>query len=392
MSALVLLDEVESTQRPRFPRVPGGGVIARQWQRMRRGRREFNVEVVEVAAPSQRKLEKVKSLPTGQEVVAGGVARTSAQAVIHPIDTLKVRMQYREVGKKVLESAHTKFHLRALDHAKTLYKGCGSAAGGAGIAMSAYFAFYSVATNALQEHTDMSVSTVALVAGGFAAFGSAFVKVPLALTIRSVQAGVYKNPLAAGRAVVAASGVRGLFTGLTPTVLEDIPDMAFKFAAYETMRTLHTQWTGKARNEASAHEDLLMGGAAGAAAAAATTPFDVVKTRMMVTAAKQPTVARSALHVYRSSGLGGFFLGVGPRTLANGINSALFFCLFEAYRAALQAHNLREFARRTPPASHQPAAAPVSGPSDQRAPAPRPRGPFMHFSRLAERCQPRSTS
>ena len=37
------------------------------------------------------------------------------------------------------------------------------------------------------------------------------------------------------------AGVRGLFTGYLPTLLEDVPDMAFKFAAYESMRSLHTR-------------------------------------------------------------------------------------------------------------------------------------------------------
>ena len=53
---------------------------------------------------------------------------------------------------------------------------------------------------------------------------------------RSVQAGVYPNVLVASRAITAAAGPRGLFTGYLPTLLEDIPDMAFKFAAYESLR------------------------------------------------------------------------------------------------------------------------------------------------------------
>lgn len=55
---------------------------------------------------------------------------------------------------------------------------------------------------------------------------------------RSVQAGVYPNVFAAGRSITDAAGVRGLFTGYLPTLLEDVPDMAFKFAAYESLRSL----------------------------------------------------------------------------------------------------------------------------------------------------------
>ncbi len=57
--------------------------------------------------------------------------------------------------------------------------------------------------------------------------------------LSTAQAGVYPNVFAASRAIVDAAGVRGLFTGYLPTLLEDVPDMAFKFAAYESMRSLH---------------------------------------------------------------------------------------------------------------------------------------------------------
>jgi solute carrier family 25 (mitochondrial S-adenosylmethionine transporter), member 26 len=53
------------------------------------------------------------------------------------------------------------------------------------------------------------------------------------------QAGVYPNFFSAASSIVAAAGPRGLFTGYLPTLLEDVPDMAFKFAAYESLRELH---------------------------------------------------------------------------------------------------------------------------------------------------------
>ena len=64
--------------------------------------------------------------------------------------------------------------------------------------------------------------------------------------------------------------------GFVPTLLEDVPDMAVKFAVYESLRSLHQRvFHGR---PATILEDLVIGGTAGAAAAAATTPLDVVKT------------------------------------------------------------------------------------------------------------------
>lgn len=292
--------------------------------------------MVEAAAPAKK---MVKALPSLNEVFAGGAARGCSQAVIHPLDTLKVRMQATDKvpSKAVLNAASASFSVRAKAQMSTLYKGVGGAAGGAGIAIGAYFAFYSAATNFLKGNSDMPPSAVAFAAGGFAAFSSGFVKVPLAVCIRSVQAGIYPNPFVAARTITKAAGVRGLFTGLVPTILEDIPDMAIKFASYEMLQGLNkVVRRNKPSDASSTCADLLIGGTAGALAAAGTTPFDVVKTRMMCNASQRPTVISAARDVYRASGPKGFFVGIGPRSLSNGINSAVFFCFYEALRQVMK--------------------------------------------------------
>lgn len=49
--------------------------------------------------------------------------------------------------------------------------------------------------------------------GGVAAVGSSVVKVPIAVCIRSVQAGVYPNVFAAAREITRAAGPGGLYCG-----------------------------------------------------------------------------------------------------------------------------------------------------------------------------------
>ncbi|KAH7621882.1 putative S-adenosylmethionine carrier 2, chloroplastic [Nannochloris sp. 'desiccata'] len=273
------------------------------------------------------------------DVVAGAVARAASQSTIHPLDTMKVRMQASSATAKAKVAApkggSKAVRLeRGLTEVRGLYKGVIGAATGAGIIIGTYFAFYSTTKRFLRENTEMHEGASAFVAGATAALGSSVVKVPLAVCIRSVQAGVYKNVFHAGKSIVNAAGVRGLFTGFLPTVLEDVPDMAVKFAVYESLRKLHINMRdGRPANIA---EDLIMGGVAGAAAAAATTPLDVVKTVMMCTASSRPTLISAAKSIMREGkGMKPFFRGVGPRALSNGLNSAIFFCFFEAIRQVL---------------------------------------------------------
>lgn len=205
---------------------------------------------------------------------------------------------------------------------------------GAGIALGAYFACYGLACNTLSRTTNLSPSAIAFLGGGIAAAGSSVVKVPIAVCIRSVQAGVYPNAFSAARSIVSAAGPRGLFTGYAPTLIEDIPDMAFKFATYETLKQMHSRAVGG--RAPTMAEDFALGATSGAFAAAATTPLDVIKTNMMCTAASRPTMISSARSVYAEGGARAFVRGIGPRAISNGVNSAVFFAFFEAIRKAIK--------------------------------------------------------
>lgn len=276
------------------------------------------------------------------EVLAGATARAASQATIHPLDTLKVRMQTSGAGQVKGIGKNLPMLPRLARSVGTLYSGVLSAATGAGIAIGAYFAFYSVAKNLITRRTRLGPGAVAFVSGGAAALGSSVVKVPLAVCIRSVQAGVYPNALVAATSIVKATGVRGLFTGYLPTMLEDVPDMAVKFAAYESLRSLHQSVITD--RQPNSQEDFLMGAISGALAAACSTPLDVIKTNMMCSAAKRPTMTAVVSGVMKTRGIKGFFNGVGPRALSNGINSAVFFCFLEALRTVIKKHNQLELA------------------------------------------------
>lgn len=313
---------------------------SRKGGRRRQGFASASVALHEsvMSAPQAPVSAKVDLKPAS-DVLAGAMARAASQSTIHPLDTLKVRMQAGNAGK----TAMSKFGRlvpppvgsraavqRALPQIASLYRGVIGAASGAGIAIGAYFAFYGVASNVLAKRTQLKTGQVAFFAGAFAAAGGSVVKVPLAVCIRSVQAGIYPNVFSACNSITAAAGIRGLFTGYLPTLLEDMPDMAFKFAAYESMRSLRLRLM-KGR-KATAQEDFCMGAVSGAFAAAATTPLDVIKTRMMCSAAARPTMSSSAIAVWTSGGPSAFFRGIGPRALSNGINSAVFFAFFELLR------------------------------------------------------------
>mmetsp|Transcript_13533 Transcript_13533/g.28951 ORF Transcript_13533/g.28951 Transcript_13533/m.28951 type:complete len:377 (+) Transcript_13533:170-1300(+) len=284
------------------------------------------------------------------DVLAGAMARAASQSTIHPIDTLKVRMQAGKPAKGPSPNAGSARNIRVhaagvqtagfnwprvLSEVGSLYKGVLGAATGAGIIIGAYFAFYSTTKQYLRKNTAMKEGSVAFVAGATAAVGSSVVKVPIAVCIRSVQAGVYKNAFHAAKSITSAAGVQGLFTGFLPTLLEDAPDMAVKFAVYESMRALHRNLHGG--NQPSTLEDLFMGGLAGAAAAAATTPVDVVKTRMMGQHATAPLYTSSLdclIKSVRAEGVMALYKGFLPTWMRLGPWQLVFWVSYEQLRKA----------------------------------------------------------
>ena len=293
--------------------------------------------------------------PSGQkpasDVLAGAIARAASQSTIHPIDTLKVRMQsgigsgFSKFSKLVpppggsIADVMARVGPKVPGKIATLYRGVWGAASGAGIAIGAYFACYGVAHNAIAAaFPELSNGGIAFCAGAVAAAGSSVVKVPIAVCIRSVQAGRYRNAFHAGSSIVRVTGPAGLFSGFLPTVLEDVPDMAVKFAVYESLRQLHNQLM---RRKATPQEDFAMGATAGALAAASTTPLDSIKTYMMVNATERPSMLAAGRMLIRDQGMKGLFVGVGPRAMSNGINSAVFFCFFEALSRHLKERTAR---------------------------------------------------
>jgi len=204
-------------------------------------------------------------LKPASDVLAGALARALSQSTIHPLDTLKVRLQTRlpptaasaaaaststaavpglsKFGQLVPPAGAASYgaNLQAMTTSlASLYKGVLGAASGAGIAIGAYFACYGFASNLLAAHTDLSPSAAAFVAGGAAAAGSSVVKVPLAVCIRSVQAGVYPNVFAAASSITSKAGTRGLFTGKAPPSLYAVCDCAALVSACRRMLLLFT--------------------------------------------------------------------------------------------------------------------------------------------------------
>lgn len=94
----------------------------------------------------------------------------------------------------------------------------------------------------------------------------------------------YSGPLAVARHVLAAEGgVKGLFRGLTPTLLREIPGNAAMFGTYAAAKAGMASAAGLSSVDALPKSALLVaGGVAGAAFWLSCYPMDVVKSKIQI--------------------------------------------------------------------------------------------------------------
>lgn len=289
---------------------------------------------------------------TVRHVCAGTAARTMAQAIIHPIDTVKTRLQVTAPALKLQRwqqrikdnpldlyvanrrVVHTKNWL--IRGPKDVYRGLTGAVLGTIPTAMLYFTTYEWCKTRLEARGAPSAITH-LASASAGAVMSAFIRVPTDTIKHRVQAYMEKDVFLGARHILASEGIRGLYQGLVPTLMRDVPEIAIQFALYEKLRKVVESRRGLAKLHTWEH--LVVGGFSGACAATATMPLDFAKTTIQC-GSSQPVrqVLKAAVQQHGPAGL---FRGMTPRVCQTAIMSAMFFTLFEFWKAQLKPHHHR---------------------------------------------------
>ncbi|KAG0290176.1 hypothetical protein BGZ96_006352 [Linnemannia gamsii] len=245
---------------------------------------------------------------------AGAVSLSLSYAVMHPLDTLKTRMQVPG-GKGIAWSA-----VFTRETVRLLGKGFLISSIGAGLQGGARFSFYELTKSYLLPPTSrfqtgntppqhpwflptlspIPATAISAIIGDLA---SSVIKVPREVITSRLQTGYYSSASVEGhnvnagyvfRAVLREEGVRGLFRGFWSTTARDCPFMVILFTTYENFKAYHTrnlqiQITSDPAYIASSPVEVkippmtstLFGGISGFLAGYFTTPMDVIRTRIM---------------------------------------------------------------------------------------------------------------
>lgn len=259
-------------------------------------------------------------------LISGGLAGTTVDLSLFPLDTLKTRLQ-------------SPSGFIASGGFRGIYSGVGSAIIGSAPGAALFFCTYEYTKSFISARriareastgraAEWGLPVEHMIAASLGEVAACSVRVPTEVVKQRAQAGQYPSSLSALTGIlsqyrtIGVPGVwRGLYRGWSVTIMREVPFTVIQFPLWESMKAYRRRTSGKDKN--SGIESAFFGSVAGAIAAAITTPLDVLKTRMML--AKEKTALVPLLkQIWGDNGPRAFFAGIGPRVLWISAGGAIF--------------------------------------------------------------------
>ncbi|XP_008783716.1 mitochondrial substrate carrier family protein C-like isoform X1 [Phoenix dactylifera] len=241
-----------------------------------------------------------------KSALAGGLACALSTSVMHPIDTIKTRVQASTLSFPELISKLPQIGLQGL------YRGSIPAILGQfsshGLRTGIFEASKLVLINVAPTLPDFQVQSLSSFCSTI--LGTA-VRIPCEVLKQRLQAGIFDN---VGEAIVGTmrqDGLKGFFRGTGATLCREVPFYVAGMGLYAEAKKAAQNLLNR---DLEPWETVIVGALSGGLAAVITTPFDVMKTRMMTAPQGRPiSMQMVAFSILRKEGPSGLFKGAVPR-------------------------------------------------------------------------------
>jgi solute carrier family 25 (mitochondrial S-adenosylmethionine transporter), member 26 len=268
--------------------------------------------------------------PPAVSFTAGLLAGMAADIPLHPLDTVKTRMQTQE-------------GFLAAGGFRSLWSGLSAVLIVSVPGSAPFFVIYEYTRHLLERRVPVVLqdSKFAIVrdavAASLADVSACVLRVPCEVLKQRMQA---LHPMGAPptfRATVRSvsqEGLRGFFAGFGATAMREVPFALLQMPLFEELKHRHPA-AAKAREEGNSWQlgviGMQAGCFAGGFAGLATTPLDTAKTRIILTQnpAERRGLFETILLIRAESGTSGLLRGMGPRALHCGVGGALWLGAFE---------------------------------------------------------------
>jgi len=284
------------------------------------------------------KSKEERETPFLISLISGGLAGTTVDIALYPIDTLKTRLQSPK-------------GFLAAGGFRGIYNGLGAAAIGSAPGAALFFSTYEYLKAKINNTGLMSRSDPAVghcVAASFGEAAACLVRVPTEVMKQNMQindhvtGGVKMGIVDTFRKIVAqkdapafmSSILGGLYRGYGITLMREVPFACIQFPLYERFKI---EWGRYEGEDTTSYQAAICGSISGGIAAAITTPLDVIKTRLMIGKDRHGEVYKNALdvarRVVREEGWRKLLSGIEPRVMWISIGGFVFLGAYEEYRS-----------------------------------------------------------
>lgn len=272
-------------------------------------------------------------------IVAGGITGGIEICITYPTEYVKTQLQldqrsatprYKGIGDVVKQTVKANGFLG-------LYRGLSVLVYGS-IPKSAvrFGAFEELKKRAVDEKGNLAPSKRLVCGLGAGVAEAVFAVTPMeTIKVKFINDQASQKPKYRGfshgiRSIIAEQGLRGIYQGVTATIMKQGSNQAIRFYVMETLKDW---WRGgdptKPVNKAVVGA---FGAVAGAASVFGNTPIDVVKTRMQgLEAARYKSTLDCFLQIAKHEGLPAFYKGTIPRLSRVCLDVAITFVIYDSF-------------------------------------------------------------
>lgn len=261
-------------------------------------------------------MEALGTYPILKSFLAGSFSGTFSTILFQPLDLVKTRLQSRvnaPVGSSKNGMLGTVAHIIQKDNIFALWKGMTPSITRVIPGVGLYFStlhWLKHAFNLEEPLTALQAISLGITARSM----SGALLIPITVVKTRFESDVYKyNSISqALKLIYKQEGVRGLSSGLVPTLLRDAPYSGLYLMFYTQLKNAAN--TG-VTNNSSVPVHFGCGIMAGILASIVTQPPDVVKTKMQLYPNEFNSIYHAMVFVYKKYGVLGYFKGIVPRML-----------------------------------------------------------------------------
>eukprot|EP00548_Thalassiothrix_antarctica_P005715 CAMPEP_0194141656 /NCGR_PEP_ID=MMETSP0152-20130528/11055_1 /TAXON_ID=1049557 /ORGANISM="Thalassiothrix antarctica, Strain L6-D1" /LENGTH=272 /DNA_ID=CAMNT_0038840353 /DNA_START=60 /DNA_END=878 /DNA_ORIENTATION=+ len=271
-------------------------------------------------------------------MISGGLAGTSVDVALFPIDTIKTRLQSPQ-------------GFLAAGGFRGIYQGLGAAAVGSAPGAALFFSVYEhLKPRVLRIQQSIGFgneSTSHMISACCGETAACLVRVPTEVVKGRMQTATdaakkmglvdtIKLVLNEKHGTSSFNFTGGLYRGYGITLMREIPFALIQFPLYEKFKILVGDWQ---QYPSTPVQGAACGSVSGGIAAAITTPLDVLKTRLMLGVDKSGIPYKNAIDVFQRTvseeGMSALLHGIQPRVMWISIGGFVFFGTYEGFKSFL---------------------------------------------------------